>query len=204
MANKSTPRSSLTLDDLKPDPANRRLHTRRNLAMLTEGLRRVKPARSIVIDDEDTILAGNGVAEAARQVGITKVRVVDSDGDELIAVRRRGLSTEEKRLLAMYDNRPAELSAWDADQIGADMAAGLPLKPFFTEKELGRLVKTPAEAVVAEIATGPVSDHFWISIRGPLAQQAIALERLRQALADVPDVDVELGTTVTLEPWAPK
>jgi len=57
----------VALSALKPDPQNRRLHTKRNIDMLAEGLRKVKAARSIVLDEDNVILAGNGVAEAAEE-----------------------------------------------------------------------------------------------------------------------------------------
>lgn len=53
------------LVDLVPDPENRRKHNPRNLAMVAESLQQVGAARSIVIDENDVILAGNGVAAAA-------------------------------------------------------------------------------------------------------------------------------------------
>ena len=95
-------------------------------------------ARSIVIDEDGMILAGNGVVEAAAEVGITRMRIVEADGEEVIAVRRTGLTPEQKRALAIYDNRTAELATWNVEQLLADQAAGLPLQPWWSPKELGR------------------------------------------------------------------
>ena len=99
----------------------------------------VGAARSIVIDEDNVILAGNGVTEAAAEAGITKVRVIDVDGETLVAVRRKGLTAEQKRALAMYDNRTAELAEWNPEQLQADLDAGLTLEPWFSEKEQARL-----------------------------------------------------------------
>jgi DNA modification methylase len=129
------------IKDLVPDPENRRRHNPRNLGMVVDALHQVGAARSIVIDEDNVILAGNGVTEAAAEAGITKVRVVEAAGDELIAVRRSGLTPEQKRRLAMYDNRAAELAEWNPEQLAADMGAGLDLSPWFSEDELARLVK---------------------------------------------------------------
>jgi hypothetical protein len=52
-------------------------------------LQEVGATRAIVIDEDNVLLAGNGVTEAAGEVGITKGRVVDAGGGELIVVRRR-------------------------------------------------------------------------------------------------------------------
>ena len=110
--------------------------------MVVDALHQVGAARSIVIDEDDVILAGNGVTEAAAEAGITKLRVIEASGDEIIAVRRRGLTAEQKRALAIYDNRTAELAEWDADQLQADLAAGLDLKPWFSDEELAGLLNT--------------------------------------------------------------
>jgi len=127
------------LDELKPDPKNRRTHGPRNVEMIASSLRDVGAARSIVIDEDDIILAGNGVTEAARAAGIDRVRIIDTDGDEIIAVRRRNLTDDQKRALAMYDNRTAELAEWNAPQLDADVAAGLVLQPWFTEDEVAAM-----------------------------------------------------------------
>lgn len=126
--------------DLVPDPKNRRVHNARNIGMVADSLRQVGAARSIVIDEDNVILAGNGVTEAAAEAGITKVRVIDSDGDELIAVRRSGLTENEKRDLAISDNRANELSTWNVERLAVDGAA---LEKFFTDDELADLFKGP-------------------------------------------------------------
>lgn len=125
----------LNVADLVADPKNRRSHDQRNVDMVSDSLRQVGAARSIVIDEDDVVLAGNGVTAAAAAAGITKVRVIEADGQEIIAVRRRGLTPEQKRALSLYDNRTAELSAWNYDQLQADKEAGLSLQPYWTEGE---------------------------------------------------------------------
>ena len=52
------------IKDLVPDPSNRRAHNPRNIGMVSDALRAVGAARSIVIDEDDVILAGNGVVHA--------------------------------------------------------------------------------------------------------------------------------------------
>lgn len=123
------------IKDLHPDPQNRRKHTPRNLGMLVDALHQVGAARSIVIDETGEILAGNGVVEAAAEAGLTKVQVVDVDGETVVAVRRSGLSAEQKRALAIYDNRVAELAEWDWEQLAKDKADCLSLQPWFSEQE---------------------------------------------------------------------
>jgi DNA modification methylase len=133
------------LRDLRPDPTNRRRHTPRNVGMVVEALQKVGAARSIVIDEDGVVLAGNGVVEAAAEAGITNVEIVEADGNTVVAVRRRGLSPEQKRALAIFDNRAAELAEWNVEQLQADAAAGLDLQPYWTEQERVKLLGTVAK-----------------------------------------------------------
>lgn len=128
-----------SIADLKPDERNPRKHNPRNIGMIERALNEVGAARSIVIDEENRVLAGNGVIEAAANAGIEKVRVVEADGNEIIAVRRAGLTEEQKRKLVYYDNRTAELASWDVEQIKLDLDAGLDLGSMWTGLELAAL-----------------------------------------------------------------
>lgn len=122
--------------------------------MVVDALQQVGAARSIVIDEDNVILAGNGVTEAAAEAGITKVYVVDVDGETLVAVRRSGLTVEQKRALAIYDNRVAELAEWDWEQLRADQAAGLPLDAWFSEQERVASLGSPTFMPVTEEEQG--------------------------------------------------
>jgi len=46
--------------------------------MLVDALQKVGASRSIVVDEDGVILAGNGVVEAASEAGLTKLQIVDS------------------------------------------------------------------------------------------------------------------------------
>jgi ParB-like chromosome segregation protein Spo0J len=134
-----------TLKELTPDPKNRRRHTSRNVDMVRESIEQVGTGRSIVIDEDDVVLAGNATVKAAGLAGLTKLKIVEAEGDEVIAVRRRGLSSEQKRALALYDNRTAELAEWDVEQLVEDVDAGLDLETFFDEDELAGVLQRVEE-----------------------------------------------------------
>jgi hypothetical protein len=146
----------LAIEKFTADPRQIRRHTDKNLAMIADGLKAVGAARSIVVDETNTILAGNGTIEAARQHGFTKVRVIEADGSEIIAVRRRGLTPKQKVELALYDNRAGDFAEYDAsaltrvtELVGVDGAA------FFSAREraaMGRL--EPGEAAAPAAVTG--------------------------------------------------
>lgn len=107
---------------LLPDRRNARKHNPRNIGVITDSLQAVGAARSIVIDEADVVLAGNGVLEAAAEAGITKVLVVDADGETIVAVRRSGLTQAQKHRLAIDDNRANDLSEFD-DEVMREFAA---------------------------------------------------------------------------------
>jgi hypothetical protein len=128
------------LRDLTPDAENRRQHNPRNVGMIVDSLHRVGAGRSIVVDEDGVILCGNATVDAAAEAGIEQVRIIEASGHELIAVRRRGLSAEQKRALALADNRSSELAEWNLDQLRADADSGLDLASFFQPVELADLL----------------------------------------------------------------
>lgn len=126
------------IGQLKPDPKNARKHNQRNIGQIVSSLQEVGASRSIVIDEDNIILAGNGVIEAAGIAGIENVRVIEADGNEIIAVKRKGLTPEQKTRLALWDNRAAELAEWDVDQLQIDFDSGM-LDGMFSDIDLDKL-----------------------------------------------------------------
>ena len=127
-----------TLSELKPDKRNIRKHTPRNIALVERALQEVGAARSIVIDEDNNILAGNGTVEAAGNVGLEKMRIIDASGDEIIAVRRTGLTEEQKQKLSLFDNRSGELAGWDIENLKILEGKGL-LEGVFSQTEMKEL-----------------------------------------------------------------
>ena len=129
------------LRDLTPDPRNARKHTPRNVGTIVDALNEIGAARSIVIDENNVVLAGNATIEAAAQAGIEKVLVVEADGNTIIAVRRTGLTADQKTRLALFDNRAAELAeGWDADVLAELLTEGFNFDGLFYPNELEELL----------------------------------------------------------------
>ena len=124
-----------SIQDLKSDHKNARRRTERSASLIAESLKRYGAARSIVIDEDGRILAGNGTVEGAKKAGIDKLRIIEAEGDELIAVRRAGLSEDEKVGLALADNRSSDLSEWDHDML-RQLSEEHDLTPWFEDDEL--------------------------------------------------------------------
>jgi len=128
-----------SLKDLKHDHKNARKRTDRSASLIKESLERYGAARSIVIDEENRILAGNGTIEGAKAAGIKNLRVIETDGTEIIAVKRIGLSEEEKVGLALADNRTSDLSDWDADML-KQLSEEQDITPWFEEDDLAEII----------------------------------------------------------------
>lgn len=138
-----------SIKDLKSDHKNARKRTDRSAELIKESLQRYGAARSIVIDENNRILAGNGTIEGAKEAGIDRIRVIETDGDEVIAVRRTGLTEEQKVGLALADNRTADLSEWDQEmlhQLGEQHDISL----FFSQDDLDGILETEAEQLPPE------------------------------------------------------
>jgi DNA modification methylase len=150
------------LKDLTSDPRNARKHSPRNVGLIERSLNEVGAARSIVVDEDGVVLAGNATIEAAAQAGIERVRVIEADGNEIIAVQRRGLTDEQKTRLALFDNRTAELADWDASVL-AELADETDLSQLFSGEELAAIF-----AATPQSEPGDGGDEFEPSLpEGP-------------------------------------
>lgn len=108
-------------EEIKQDKRNYRRHGDKNKAMIRRSLEECGAGRSILIDNENTAVAGNGVLEQAEKLGIP-IRVVESDGSELIAVKRVDLSPDDpkRKELALADNATTDASDWDFSAMAED------------------------------------------------------------------------------------
>ena len=128
-----------SIKDLKSDHKNARKRTDRSASLIAESLKQYGAARSIVIDEDGRILAGNGTVEGAKQAGITNVRIIEAEGDELIAVKRTGLSEDQKVGLALADNRSSDLSDWDNEML-KQLSEEHDISPWFDKDDLNELL----------------------------------------------------------------
>ena len=128
-----------SINNLKSDHKNARKRTDRSAQLIKESLERYGAARSIVIDEDNRILAGNGTIEGAKAAGIKNIRIIDTEGDEIIAVRRTGLSEDEKVGLALADNRTADLSDWDLEMLHR-LSEEHDIEPWFSQDDLNELL----------------------------------------------------------------
>jgi len=128
-----------SITSLQSDHKNARRRTDRSSDLIKESLQRYGAARSIVIDEDNRILAGNGTIEGAKAAGIKNVRIIETDGNEIIAVKRTGLTEDQKVGLALADNRTADLSEWDQEMLH-QLSEEHDLTPWFNQDDLDELL----------------------------------------------------------------
>jgi len=165
----------MKIADLQPDRKNARKASKRSNETVAHSLREFGAGRSILIDREGRIIAGNTTARNAAAAGIEDVIVVPSDGTKIVAVQRMDLDLESDpraAQLAIADNRTAEFADWDATMLAEFDAADL--QPFFTEKELAKELGQPAE----ESAALPPESYGVLIEQLSEQQQLALLERL--------------------------
>jgi hypothetical protein len=112
----------MELRDIKYDKKNYRKHSDKNKALIRKSIEETGFGRSVVIDSENELIAGNGVVSQLPKD--TKIKVVETDGSELVVVKRIDLKTEDKKRkeLARNDNATSDKVEWDNDTLIADFS----------------------------------------------------------------------------------
>lgn len=88
--------------------------------LMDESLRKFGLGRSILLDKNDRIIAGNKTTEKAGELGFEKVVIVETDGSTLVAVKRNDidLDSQKGRELALADNATSKANlSWDEEMI---------------------------------------------------------------------------------------
>ena len=131
------------IEDLSLDDHNANLGSERGRYMLDNSLRQYGAGRSILVDKNGKIIAGNKTVEAASDIELDDIIVVETDGTKLVAVKRTDLdldTDENARLLAYADNRTSEFLNWSPDVIGFDIEQGVDLSGMFQDFEIDNIL----------------------------------------------------------------
>jgi hypothetical protein len=111
------------ITDFTPDRHNANKGTEKGAIVLDDSITQLGLGRSIVVDKNGNIIAGNKTQEAAVQNGLEDAIVIKTDGKKLVVVQRDDLdlyspTDDRARLLGIYDNRSSELNLeWDKDNL---------------------------------------------------------------------------------------
>jgi len=172
---------------------NPRSHSPEHVNQLAASIREFGFTIPILLDERDEVIAGHGRLLAARELGL----------DEVPTLTATGWSEAQQRAYRIADNKLTESGQWDDHLLReelSELAGEFPLEAMgFAQAELEDLLAGGSPLEVEEIETGEVADRFWIVVKGPLEQQAEALNRLKGAMEDLGDVSVEAGTVAAME-----
>ena len=108
------------ISDLRFDDKNFNAHTEYGMSLLEKSLRENGAGRSILIDKDNNIIAGNGIIEAAGNIGLEDLQIVETDGSKIVAVKRTDIALDSRqgREMALADNATAAADLnWDEDAI---------------------------------------------------------------------------------------
>jgi hypothetical protein len=158
------------IEDLKPDRNNPNKHTPRGKKMLKTSLKKFGAGRSILLDADNRVISGNATLEQAKSLGYKRVMVVDSDGDTLVAVRRKDLKLEgedkKARELALFENRTQEVDlAWDKEVLAT---TDVELNDLFEPIELDNLLNEgKGRKRIDKIDLQPPPKMIWILLGVP-------------------------------------
>ena len=99
--------------DIKPSPRNARKHSKKQIHLIAESMRKFGFVSAVLVDANGELVAGHGRLEAAKLLGLTEVPTVCLDH----------LDADQIRALRIADNRLAEHSSWDTEILKVELGA---------------------------------------------------------------------------------
>ena len=110
------------VSELVPDDKNFNRGCEEGQNLIDRSFREHGAGRSVLLDKNNRLIAGNKAAEGAIASGIKRVRIIETTGDELVAVKRTDidLDSAEGRQMAYLDNLTQQVSlTWDQTELEA-------------------------------------------------------------------------------------
>ena len=104
---------TMSIATLTPWAKNARTHSRKQVNQIAKSIEAFGFTNPVLIDDDNTILAGHGRVAAATQLGWTSVP----------CVRLSDMTEAQKRAYVLADNKLALNAGWDEDLLAGELAA---------------------------------------------------------------------------------
>jgi DNA modification methylase len=101
----------LAISALRPWPKNARIHSKRQIKQIADSIRRFGFTNPVLIDRENTMLAGHGRVAAAQVLGLAEVP----------CIRIETMSLAEKRAYVLADNKIALNAGWDDEILAGEL-----------------------------------------------------------------------------------
>ncbi len=100
------------IEALKLNPKNPRRHSKRQIAQLAAAMKKFDFINPVIIDEDDTVLAGHARIAAAKQLGEGIVKTIRVDH----------LNAEDKKAYIIAENQLAALAGWDQELLREELA----------------------------------------------------------------------------------
>ncbi len=180
----------MPLSSLKRPQRNVRMHTEKQLKEFERSVTMFGQIRPIVVDDERTILAGNGLYETLLRMGWTEADVL----------QMQGLSDSQKKKLMLADNKIYGLGVDDLDSFDAilnELQDDLDI-PGFDEELLKSMVSQASEVTEKLQEYGTLDDEEIGEIRAARERKEQYMAAESEEPADEPE-DAAVATPAVEE-----
>lgn len=104
---------SLSLSSLKPWPRNARTHSKKQVRQIADSIKKFGFTKPVLVDCENTILAGHGRVAAAKLLELAEVP----------CVRLEHMTEVLKRAYVLADNKLALNAGWDEEFLAEELEA---------------------------------------------------------------------------------
>ncbi|MFK7902925.1 MAG: site-specific DNA-methyltransferase [Nitratireductor sp.] len=109
--------SKLPIASLKPYKRNARTHSKKQVRQIADSIKTFGFTNPVLIDDDNSILAGHGRVEAAKSLELTDVP----------CVQLSHMNEAQKRAYVLADNKLALNAGWDEELLAQELGALLEL-----------------------------------------------------------------------------
>jgi DNA modification methylase len=104
---------TLSLSSLKPWPRNARTHSKKQVRQIADSIQQFGFTNPVLVDRDNTILAGHGRVAAAKLLELTEVP----------CVRLEHMTQVQKRAYVLADNKLALNAGWDEEFLAEELEA---------------------------------------------------------------------------------
>ncbi len=157
---------SMSIDSLVSPEKNVRIHSDKQISEFVRSIEKFGQIRPVVVDENNTVLAGNGLVEAMKKAGKDTVFVYKMDN----------LSENDKKKLMIADNKIFSLGIDNLETLNSfleDLRDDLDI-PGFDEDILASMVESSAEVTERISNYGVLDEKEIMTIRENAAKKETA------------------------------
>ena len=101
----------VAIDGVKRNPRNAKQHPEQQILLIAENIRKFGVNHPLLIDENNVLIGGHARLAAAELLKLPAVP----------AIRLGNLSAQEKRAIALADNKLSELGTWDTEMLSLEL-----------------------------------------------------------------------------------